>query len=61
MYTTYRVYPYNCLVTHIKHLNSAIEGATTLFTCITIPHLFKQDIVTFIEEKTFITINNVNV
>ena len=54
-------YPYNCLITYIKHMNSAIEGATKLRTCITIPHLIKKDIVTVIEEKTFITINKLNV
>ena len=44
------------------HLNSAIEGATTLFTLITIRHLIeKKDFVTFIEEKIFITIKNLNV
>ena len=35
-------YPYNCLTTYIKHLNSAIEGATTQFTCITIRHLIEK-------------------
>ena len=47
----YHVYPYNCLVTYIKHMNSAIEGVTTLLTCITIPHLIGKDIVTVIEEE----------
>ena len=37
-------------------MNRATEGATTLFT-----FNRKKDIVTFIEEKTFITINNLNV
>ena len=40
-------------------MNSAIEGVTTPRTCLTIPHLIKNDIATVIEEKeTFITINN---
>ena len=41
-YNTYHVYPYNCLVAYIKHLNSAIESATTLFTWIIIPHLIGE-------------------
>ena len=39
-------------------MNSAIKGATTLVTCITIPHLIKTDIGRVIEKQTFITINN---
>ena len=30
---TYHVYLHNCLTKYIMHLKSAIEGATTLFTC----------------------------
>ena len=38
----YNVYPYNCLTKYIMHLKSAMEGVTTLFTCITIPHLIER-------------------
>ena len=51
MYNTYHVYPYNFLISYIKHLNNAIECATTLFICVTIQHLIKKDIMTFVEEK----------